>query len=157
MALRVITHGDVTQVCMSAVTGRAIGYDVSAFLVRGVIVDLGFPLVGRDFRKYLISARPDGALITHHHEDHGGNAELAATLGIPIGGGDATLAMLHEPMHLELHRRVIWGTPGRCARRSRGSRATRSASCRHRAMRPITTSCGTPNARRSSGATCFSA
>lgn len=111
MALRVITHGDVTQVCMSAVTGRAIGYDVSAFLVRGVIVDLGFPLVGRDFREYLISARPDGALITHHHEDHGGNAELAATLGIPIGGGDATLAMLHEPMHLELHRRVIWGTP----------------------------------------------
>lgn len=111
MTLRVLSHGDVTQICMSTVIGRAIGYDVSAFLCRDVVIDLGFPLVARDFGRYLQHAHPVGALVTHHHEDHGGNAELAAALGIPIGGSDATLAMLREPEHLELHRRVIWGTP----------------------------------------------
>lgn len=111
MAIRVISHDDVVQICMSTVIGRSIGYDVSAFLCRGVVVDLGFPLVARDFARYLASVHPAGALITHHHEDHGGNVELAATQGVPIGASDATLAMLREPPHLELHRRVIWGTP----------------------------------------------
>lgn len=111
MTLHVLSHGDVTQIRMSTVIGRSIGYDVSAFLCRDVVIDLGFPLVARDFGRYVASVQPAGALITHHHEDHGGNAELAATLGIPIGASDATLAMLREPEDLELHRRVIWGTP----------------------------------------------
>ena len=111
MALRIVSHGDVTQILMSTAIGRSIGYDVSAFLVRDVLIDLGFPLVARAFGRYVARVRPSGALITHHHEDHGGNAELVATLGVPIGGCDATLAMLREPQHLELHRRVIWGTP----------------------------------------------
>lgn len=111
MTLRIVSHDDVTQIIMSTVIGRSIGYDVSAFLVRGVLVDLGFPLAARDFGRFVASARPAGALVTHHHEDHGGNAELVAQLGVPIGGSDATLALLRQPEHLELHRRVIWGTP----------------------------------------------
>ncbi|MGH7647366.1 MAG: MBL fold metallo-hydrolase, partial [Gemmatimonadaceae bacterium] len=88
MTLRVVSHGDVTQIVMSTVIGRSIGYDVSAFLVRGVLIDLGFPLAARDLRRYLADARPDGALVTHHHEDHGGNAELVARLGVPLGASD---------------------------------------------------------------------
>lgn len=111
MTLRIQSHGDVTQVLMSSVVGRSIGYDVSAYLVRGVLVDVGFPLVAQALGRYLTRARPDGILITHHHEDHGGNAELAAWMRIPIGASDATLALLNEPQHLALHRRLIWGSP----------------------------------------------
>lgn len=111
MTLRIQSHGDVTQVLMSSAVGRSIGYDVSAYLVRGVLVDLGFPLVTRALGRYLTRARPDGILITHHHEDHGGNAELAARMGIPIGASDATLALLQEPGRLPFHRRFIWGNP----------------------------------------------
>ena len=111
MTLQIHPHGDVTQVLMSSVVGRSIGYDVSAYLVRGVLVDVGFPLAARALGRYLTRARPDGILITHHHEDHGGNAELAARTKIPIGASDATLALLQEPEHLALHRRVIWGSP----------------------------------------------
>lgn len=111
MTLRIDSHGDVTQLLMSSLAGRSIGYDVSAYFVRGVLVDSGFPLVARPLARYLTRARPDGILITHHHEDHGGNAELAAQMGIPIGASDATLALLREPDHLPLHRRAIWGSP----------------------------------------------
>jgi len=111
VTLRIETHGDVTQLRMSTVAGRSIGYDVSAYVVRGVLIDLGFPLVARELGRYLSSTRPAGVLITHHHEDHGGNVELAARMGIPIGASDATLALLREPEHLDLHRRFIWGTP----------------------------------------------
>ena len=111
MTLQIHPHGDVTQVLMSSVVGRSIGYDVSAYLARGVLVDVGFPLAARALGRYLTRARPDGILITHHHEDHGGNAELAARMKIPIGASDVTLALLQEPEHLALHRRVIWGSP----------------------------------------------
>jgi len=111
VTLRIQSHGDVTQLLMSSVVGRSIGYDVSAYLVRGVLVDLGFPLVARAVGRYLTRARLDGILITHHHEDHGGNAELAARMGIPIGASDATVALLQVPERLALHRRVIWGNP----------------------------------------------
>lgn len=111
VTLRIQSHGDVTQVLMTSTVGRSIGYDVSAYLTRSVLVDLGFPLVARAVARYLTRARPDGILITHHHEDHGGNAELAARMGIPIGASDATLALLQQPVHLALHRRVIWGNP----------------------------------------------
>jgi len=111
MALHVRSHGDVTQVLMSAVVGRAIGYHVSAYLVRGVLVDLGFPLAARQLGPYLARMRPAGVLITHHHEDHGGNVELAARMRIPVGASDDTLALLRAPEHLGLHRRLIWGTP----------------------------------------------
>ncbi len=96
---------------MSSLAGRSIGYDVSAYQVRGVLIDLGFPLVARAVAQYLTRARPDAILITHHHEDHGGNVELAARMRIPIGASDATLESLRSPERLGLHRRIIWGNP----------------------------------------------
>lgn len=111
MNLEVVSFGDVAQIRMSTRIGRAIGYDVSAFACRGILIDLGFPLVSREFMIYVLRNRPAGALITHHHEDHAGNADSIARAGIPIGASRATFAMLAAPRHLELHRRIVWGTP----------------------------------------------
>lgn len=108
-------YDDVTRVVMSTRISRSIGYGVSAFLVRGVLIDLGFPAVARELAAFLDRARPRGALLTHYHEDHAGNAELAARGALPIGASDATFAALGALPPMGLYRRVIWGTPPRLA------------------------------------------
>ena len=111
--LRPETYDDVTRIVMSTGASRAIGYDVSAYFVRGVLIDVGFPAVARDLARWLTFARPSGAMITHHHEDHAGNAELVARAGIPMAASRATLALLRAPAPLAFYRRAIWGTPRR--------------------------------------------
>jgi glyoxylase-like metal-dependent hydrolase (beta-lactamase superfamily II) len=105
--------GDVTRIVMSTPVSRSIGYAVSAYLTRGILIDLGFPAVWGELADFIDHARPAGAIITHHHEDHGGNAELAARRGLPLAASEATLALLREGEPIGLHRRIIWGTPGR--------------------------------------------
>jgi glyoxylase-like metal-dependent hydrolase (beta-lactamase superfamily II) len=102
---------DVTRVVMSTALTRAFGYTASAYLVRGLLIDLGFPAVARELAAFLAYARPAGALITHHHEDHAGNAELAARAGLPLAAADATFAALRDRSAIGISRRLLWGTP----------------------------------------------
>src|SRR5919202_872567 len=108
-------YGDVTRVHMFTPVSRSIGYSVSAYLVRGTLIDVGFPAVGREFAALLDRVRPQGVLITHHHEDHAGNVELAARRAFPIAAAEQTLAALRTPEPIGLYRRVIWGTPAALA------------------------------------------
>jgi len=55
--------------------------------------------------------RPRGAFVTHEHEDHAGNAELLAGLGLPLAMGAPTRAVLTRPSEIAPYRRVIWGRP----------------------------------------------
>lgn len=104
-------HGDVTRIIMSTAVSRAIGYSVSAYLVRGVLVDSGFPAVAREVGAFLARTRPHGVVLTHHHEDHAGNVELAARAALPIAMADATWSLLRSLPPMGMYRRVIWGTP----------------------------------------------
>jgi glyoxylase-like metal-dependent hydrolase (beta-lactamase superfamily II) len=103
-------HG-VTRLHLWSRLGRALGYTASAYLARGVLVDTGFPHAARDVRALLERERPRAVVVTHAHEDHGGNAALAAALGIPVVASAATLARLRAPAPLPLYRRLVWGTP----------------------------------------------
>jgi glyoxylase-like metal-dependent hydrolase (beta-lactamase superfamily II) len=107
--VRIERHGDVTRYEMSSVASRLIGYSASAFLVRGALVDCGFHGVQRDIVALLARERPRGVLITHYHEDHAGNVESVARLGISIEASAATLARLRSPEPIRLYRRVTWG------------------------------------------------
>ena len=109
--LRTEAYDDVVRVVMSTPVSRAAGYSASAYLVGGALVDLGFRAVAREVAAYLRDARPQGVLLTHHHEDHAGNAELAARAGIPIAASEATLAVLRAFPSIGVYRRIIWGTP----------------------------------------------
>ena len=103
-------HGDVARVHMSHWRSRVAGYSVSAFLVRGVLIDTGFPAAGRSLARLLDEVRPRAAVVTHHHEDHAGNAALVAALRLPTALPQATLDILRpgEP-DIGLYRRVTWG------------------------------------------------
>ena len=80
--IRTERHGDVVRVEMSNRRSRLAGFSVSAFLVRGMLVDTGFPGVGDDVERLLASERLQGILVSHFHEDHAGNIAAAARRGI---------------------------------------------------------------------------
>lgn len=107
--LAVESYDDVTRVVMSTRASRVIGFDVSAYLVRGVLIDSGFPAVRREFEAYLGQARPQGVLLTHYHEDHAGNVNLVAARGLPIALSRATHATLLAGRRIGFYRQAIWG------------------------------------------------
>jgi glyoxylase-like metal-dependent hydrolase (beta-lactamase superfamily II) len=84
---------------------------VSIFEVRGALIDLGFPSAAAEVRELLETLRPRGIVVTHAHEDHAGNVEIAASAGVPIGISRATLELLRDPSHVALYRRFTWGMP----------------------------------------------
>jgi endoribonuclease LACTB2 len=113
--LQLETYDDVTRIHMFTSVSRSIGYSVSAYLVRGTLIDVGFPAVGHEVATLLDQVRPEGVLITHHHEDHAGNVELVARRALPLAAAEQTLVALRTPESIGLYRRVIWGAPGALA------------------------------------------
>jgi endoribonuclease LACTB2 len=111
MALRVEQHGDVTRLCMDSIGSRVAGMDVSSYVVRGVIIDAGFPRAHAAFAGAVKRLGVRGAYITHWHEDHAGNVAALADLGIPVGMRSDTESILRRAPEVPFYRRVVWGAP----------------------------------------------
>lgn len=101
-------HGDVTRVHCTSARSRLVGYSVSAYLVRGALVDTGFHGVREDVARLLRERPLAGALLTHKHEDHAGNVELLARAGVPLAMGAATLAAVRHVRPIRFYRRFTW-------------------------------------------------
>jgi glyoxylase-like metal-dependent hydrolase (beta-lactamase superfamily II) len=104
-------YGDVDRLRMTSVGSRAVGLDVSAYVVRGVMVDTGFPRAGDAMAEAVDALSVRGAIVTHWHEDHAGNVALLARRGIPLLIRQDTEAIVRSPDPIQLYRRVVWGSP----------------------------------------------
>ena len=102
---------DVELIRLRSWRSAAMGYSVCVFLVRGQLIDTGFPGARDMVGRLLDERRPRGIVVTHQHEDHAGNVALAAGHGIPIAMARATEEALRtgEP-NVGLYRRACWGT-----------------------------------------------
>jgi glyoxylase-like metal-dependent hydrolase (beta-lactamase superfamily II) len=98
---------------MQSTAGRMAGYDVSAYLVRGILVDTGFHRARGLLIAALDQLRPRGAIVTHWHEDHAGNVELLASRGLPLLMREETEVILRRRPDVKLYRRAVWGHPPR--------------------------------------------
>jgi glyoxylase-like metal-dependent hydrolase (beta-lactamase superfamily II) len=110
-SLRVERYGDVTRLRMASAAGRVIGIDVSAYVVRGVMVDTGFTRARDDLLRVTRVLGVHAAIVTHWHEDHAGNVAALAALGIPVAMRDDTAATLRSFPRIELYRHAVWGSP----------------------------------------------
>jgi glyoxylase-like metal-dependent hydrolase (beta-lactamase superfamily II) len=108
--LRAIAHGDVLQLHGSTRVSRLIDYAVSAYVVRGVMIDTSFPYLRSELDAWLAHNRVEGALLTHRHEDHAGNIALLTARGIPVGMAAETLTSVRSPRPIGMYRRVTWGS-----------------------------------------------
>ena len=102
-------EGDLTRVWLSSWRSRLVGYGVHVFLWRGVLIDSGFPSAREDVRRMLSALRPEGAIITHGHEDHAGNIDTVAAAGVPHWHSPLTPAVIRESRRMAAYRRITWG------------------------------------------------
>jgi glyoxylase-like metal-dependent hydrolase (beta-lactamase superfamily II) len=103
--------GDVERIRMASWGSRLAGMDVSAYLVDGVLVDSGFPHARHELARFLEQRSVAGAMLTHYHEDHAGNAALLAERGIPLMMHALTLERVWAPSSIRVYRRIVWGRP----------------------------------------------
>jgi ribonuclease/clavin/mitogillin len=104
-------HDDVQRFRMWTRRSAAVGYDVSAYLVRGVLIDTGFRHVGRELERTLVELRPRGVIVTHWHEDHAGNAPGLAASHMPMWMASYTEQKLREHQQVKFYRHFTWGRP----------------------------------------------
>jgi len=109
MTLHIEHHGDVTRLRMSSVGSRVVRLDVSAYVIRGVMIDTGFRHVQRELLRAARSVGVRGAILTHWHEDHAGNVPALVASGIPVAMRADTARILQERPAIQLYRRVVWG------------------------------------------------
>lgn len=114
MLLAAESHGDVTRLVLASPASRLVGYTASAYLVETaggpVLVDTGIPRAWRALARYL-AERPAlrGAVVTHQHEDHAGNAARLARRGVPLAMADGTRGAIAAVAPIAPYRRVTWG------------------------------------------------
>jgi glyoxylase-like metal-dependent hydrolase (beta-lactamase superfamily II) len=100
---------DVTRLRLSSWQGRLAGYEVSAYVLRGILIDTGFRRAGRELEGVLEVVRPRGAIVTHWHEDHAGNVPALADRGLPMLMHPRCEATLRARPAIRAYRHVVWG------------------------------------------------
>ena len=78
-----------------------------------LVIDTGPANQWRQVRAFLSERRVDRALITHHHEDHGGNGARLHQAGTRVLAPDHARPPLAGGFPLRAYQRWIWGTPAR--------------------------------------------
>ena len=82
-----------------------------AFLIDGLLVDTCHRRGRAAFQDWMASSRVSIAVLTHHHEDHAGNACLLNARGILPWAHPWAAAPLSQRRPLPFFERVIWGVP----------------------------------------------
>ncbi len=98
--------------------GSQINTTCILYRLGSVVVDTGPPNQWRAVRRFLGERAVERVVVTHHHEDHGGNlARIGAAIGgerapevfSPAGGIEA----LATGFRLRPYQKIIWGRPDR--------------------------------------------
>lgn len=96
--------------------GFGAGLKAACYRVGRTLIDTGPPNQWRAVRRFVTeqdeSHGIDRVVVTHHHEDHAGNAgRIQELLEVPVYAPSASLERLREGASLETYRWVIWGRP----------------------------------------------
>jgi len=92
-----------------SVAGRAI-WTVRIFLVGKVLIDTGPPNMRRAVLDLARRLQPEAVLVTHHHEDHAGNAAaLARELGLPVFASPLAVPLMADRFREAPFQILTWG------------------------------------------------
>ncbi|MFQ5632783.1 MAG: MBL fold metallo-hydrolase, partial [bacterium] len=78
------------------------------------VIDTGPPNQWKFVRTFLHEKKIHQVLITHHHEDHGGNgARLQTEMNAPVLSHRNGVSNHAKGFPLQIYRRITWGTPAK--------------------------------------------
>ena len=106
-----IDHGPVEGIQVGRFPGRV---NSMVFLYRRgtTLIDTGPPNQWREVAGLIAEQPLDLIVVTHHHEDHAGNASrLARASGVPTLAPELSLDALCGGFPVQAYRRLIWGRP----------------------------------------------
>lgn len=83
--------------------------EVCTFYTQGFLIDTGPIRKANSFFKFFNDKKIDKVLLTHHHEDHSGNASELYKNNIKIYANDKSIKYLSKKTKLPLYRKVFWG------------------------------------------------
>lgn len=80
------------------------------YCVDGILIDTGISRLKSLAVEALVSERPGQILLTHHHEDHSGNAgSISRILGIPVFGHPYAVEKLSQRYSIYPYQHMMWG------------------------------------------------
>ena len=82
---------------------------VHCYAVGDTLVDTGLESQGDALSAFARSAGVRRAVITHHHEDHAGNAERLGREGVVVLAGAATAALVARDLPIAFYQHFLWG------------------------------------------------
>ncbi|MBS2033937.1 MBL fold metallo-hydrolase [bacterium] len=84
------------------------------FRLGTTLIEAGPPNRWKQVRQFATEQPVETVLITHHHEDHSGNAgHLRQQFGARVLAPEEALAPLRDGFPIHFYRRVMWGVPPR--------------------------------------------
>lgn len=106
-------HGPVRYFSLArSYAGRAI-LASGVFYVDSTLIDSGPSNAHLEFASIIGGVDAEQLVLTHHHEDHTGNAGFAANhLHRPPLAHGLALALVRRPRPLPFYRKITWGRPG---------------------------------------------
>lgn len=81
---------------------------VRCFAVDGLLVDAGLSTHAAPVREFAEAEGVRRAVLTHHHEDHSGNAMALRRAGLEVRAGARTREWMRAGFSTRLYQRVVW-------------------------------------------------
>ena len=106
--------GPIRSMEMGRVFFGKVGLTVRAYMIGDTLVDTGISCMARRIAKLSQERGIRKALITHHHEDHSGNASSLLNEGIEVWSSQQTQPILQHGFPLRFYQHMIWGKAPPC-------------------------------------------
>lgn len=93
-----------------ALAGRPL-MRVYAYRLGATLIDTGLHAASRAVLDWARAEGAREAVLTHHHEDHAGNAGALAAAGLRVQATEATRALLERPLPIPFYEHLAWSKP----------------------------------------------
>ena len=103
-------YGDVRSLEIGSNPLGKVLMTVRFYVVGNILIDTGHSMMGKAALAYLEDKNIHAALLTHHHEDHTGNAaDIKKKFSIPVFGHPITAKKMAAPRRIMPYQILVWG------------------------------------------------